>query len=145
MNISGAKVFHSKHFFSSKQVFCHWVTYQVEAIRLMIFLYWVLKLENSVRSLWLWSESWVIPQSSVFFKDVVLLFQSRAGYEGAHFAFLTKHSVVISFFVQFLPEFSYYNVCKGHIRSECVYEIVHFPKYHRKNLIDFCPREGFID
>ena len=66
INISEAKVFHSKHFFPSKQVFCHWVTYQFEAIRLMIFLYWVLKLENSFRPLWLWSESWVIPQSSGF-------------------------------------------------------------------------------
>jgi len=23
--------------------------------------------------------------------------------------------------------------------SECIYEIIDFPKYHRKNLIDFCP------
>ena len=33
---------------------------------------------------------------------------------------------------------------KGQIMSESVYEIIDFPKYHRKNLIDFCP-EGFID
>ena len=28
---------------------------------------------------------------------------------------------------------------KGQIMSECIYEITDFPKYHRKNLIDFCP------
>ena len=28
---------------------------------------------------------------------------------------------------------------KGQIKSECIYEIIDFPKYHRKNLIDFCP------
>ena len=27
---------------------------------------------------------------------------------------------------------------KGQIMSECIYEIIDFPKYHRKNLIDFC-------
>ena len=29
------------------------------------------------------------------------------------------------------------------MKSECMYEIVHFPKYHRKNLIDFCPERLF--
>ena len=28
---------------------------------------------------------------------------------------------------------------KGQIMSECIDEIIDFPKYHRKNLIDFCP------
>ena len=28
---------------------------------------------------------------------------------------------------------------KGQIMSECIYEIIDFTKYHRKNLIDFCP------
>ena len=28
---------------------------------------------------------------------------------------------------------------KGQIKSECIYDIMDFPKYHRKNLIDFCP------
>ena len=28
---------------------------------------------------------------------------------------------------------------KGQIMSECIYDIINFPKYHRKNLIDFCP------
>ena len=28
---------------------------------------------------------------------------------------------------------------KGQIKSECIYEIIDFQKYHRKNLIDFCP------
>ena len=28
---------------------------------------------------------------------------------------------------------------KGQIMSECIYEIINFPKYHGKNLIDFCP------
>ena len=28
---------------------------------------------------------------------------------------------------------------KGQIMSECIYEIINFPKYHRKMLIDFCP------
>ena len=28
---------------------------------------------------------------------------------------------------------------KGQIMSECIYEIIDFPKYCRKNLIDFCP------
>ena len=27
--------------------------------------------------------------------------------------------------------------------SECTYEIINFPKYHRKNLIDFCPESLF--
>ena len=25
------------------------------------------------------------------------------------------------------------------MKSECIYEIINFPKCHRKNLIDFCP------
>ena len=28
---------------------------------------------------------------------------------------------------------------KGQIISECIYEIIDFPKYHQKHLIDFCP------
>ena len=30
-------------------------------------------------------------------------------------------------------------LCKGQMKSECIYEIIDFPKYHQKNLIDFCP------
>ena len=33
--------------------------------------------------------------------------------------------------------------CKGQMKSECIYEIFDFPKYHRKNLIDFCPERLF--
>ena len=40
---------------------------------------------------------------------------------------LRKHLVVRS------------NQIKGQIMSECIYEIIDFPKYHQKNLIDFCP------
>ena len=29
-------------------------------------------------------------------------------------------------------------VSKGQIISDCIYEIINFPRYHRKNLIDFC-------
>ena len=32
-----------------------------------------------------------------------------------------------------------YSLCKGQIMSKCIYEIINFPKYHRKDLIDFCP------
>ena len=32
---------------------------------------------------------------------------------------------------------------KGHMKSECIYEIIDFPKYHQKNLIDFCPERLF--
>ena len=32
---------------------------------------------------------------------------------------------------------------KGQIMSECIYEIIDFPKYHPKNLIDFCPGRLF--
>ena len=28
---------------------------------------------------------------------------------------------------------------KGQMKSKCIYEIIDFPKYHLKNLIDFCP------
>ena len=28
---------------------------------------------------------------------------------------------------------------KGQMKSECIYEIIDSPKYHRKNLIDICP------
>ena len=28
---------------------------------------------------------------------------------------------------------------KGQMKSECIYEIVDFPKYHQNFLIDFCP------
>ena len=28
---------------------------------------------------------------------------------------------------------------KGQMKSECIYEIIDFPKYYRKYLIDFCP------
>ena len=29
-------------------------------------------------------------------------------------------------------------MAKGQMKSECIFEIIDFPKYHRKNLIDFC-------
>ena len=28
---------------------------------------------------------------------------------------------------------------KGQMKSECIYEIIDFPKYHPKTLIHFCP------
>ena len=34
---------------------------------------------------------------------------------------------------------TFWNPTKGQIMSECIYEIINFPKYHWKNLIDFCP------
>ena len=36
-----------------------------------------------------------------------------------------------------------YEVGKGQMKSECIYEIIDFPKYHRKNLTDFCPESLF--
>ena len=40
-----------------------------------------------------------------------------------------------------LPKtFSGFFFTKGQIMSECIYEIIDFPKYYQKNLIDFCPR-----
>ena len=38
-------------------------------------------------------------------------------------------------FVDFLQKIL---LSKGQIMSECIYEIIDFPKYHRKHLIDFC-------
>ena len=35
------------------------------------------------------------------------------------------------------------NFPKGQIMSECIYEITDFPKYHQKNLIDFCPGRSY--
>ena len=32
---------------------------------------------------------------------------------------------------------------KGQMKSECIYEIIDFPKYHRIYLIDFCPESLF--
>ena len=32
---------------------------------------------------------------------------------------------------------------KGQMKSECIYEIIDFPKYHWKNLIDFCHESLF--
>ena len=32
---------------------------------------------------------------------------------------------------------------KGQMKSECIYEIINFPIYLRKNLIDFCPESLF--
>ena len=32
---------------------------------------------------------------------------------------------------------------KGQMKSECIYEIINFPKYHRKFLVDFCPENLF--
>ena len=34
-------------------------------------------------------------------------------------------------------------VSKGQVMSEYIYEIIDFPKYNRKNLIDFCPESSF--
>ena len=34
---------------------------------------------------------------------------------------------------------------KGQIMSECIYEIIDFPKYHQKNLMKISALEGFID
>ena len=36
-----------------------------------------------------------------------------------------------------------YKIGKGQMKSECIYEIIDFPKYHRKNLTDFCPESLF--
>ena len=33
--------------------------------------------------------------------------------------------------------------CKGQMMSECIYDIIDFPKYHRKKLPDFCPENLF--
>ena len=41
------------------------------------------------------------------------------------------------------PEDSKYIIAKGQMKSECIYEIIDFPKYHRKNLIDFCSESSF--
>ena len=40
-------------------------------------------------------------------------------------------NVSINFTIKYLA--------KGQMKSECIYEIIDFPKYHWKNLIDFCP------
>ena len=32
---------------------------------------------------------------------------------------------------------------KGQMKPECIYEIINFPKYHQKVLIDFCPESLF--
>ena len=32
---------------------------------------------------------------------------------------------------------------KGQMKSKRIHEIIDFPKYHRKNLIDFCPESLF--
>ena len=32
---------------------------------------------------------------------------------------------------------------KGQIMSECIFEIINFPKYHQNNLIDFCPGRSY--
>ena len=33
--------------------------------------------------------------------------------------------------------------CKGQMKSEYIYEIINFPKYHQKYLINFCPESLF--
>ena len=33
---------------------------------------------------------------------------------------------------------------KGQMKSDCIYEIIDFPKYHRKKLINFCPKMFFL-
>ena len=33
---------------------------------------------------------------------------------------------------------------KGQMKSDCIYEIIDFPKYHRKKLTDFCPKIFFF-
>ena len=37
----------------------------------------------------------------------------------------------------------FFKTTKGQIKSECIDEIIDFLKYHRKNLIDFCPESLF--
>ena len=32
---------------------------------------------------------------------------------------------------------------EGQMKSECIHEIIDFPKYHQKSLIDFCPEMLF--
>ena len=54
------------------------------------------------------------------------------------------HQLIIHYHIPFLRQkriLDYWKiqVGKGQIMSECIYEIINFPKYHRKNLIDFCP------
>ena len=34
-------------------------------------------------------------------------------------------------------------ILKGQMMSDCIFEIIDFPKYHRKNLIVFCPESLF--
>ena len=43
------------------------------------------------------------------------------------------------FFQQLNPLLVDYYDIKGQMKWECIYEIIDFPKYHWKNLIDFCP------
>ena len=35
------------------------------------------------------------------------------------------------------------SIAKGQMKSECIYEIIDFPKYHGKNVINFCPEMLF--
>ena len=47
---------------------------------------------------------------------------------------MNSNEPVIRIEIELLP------ICsnKGQMKSECIYEIINFPKYHRKDLIDFC-------
>ena len=44
---------------------------------------------------------------------------------------------------QIFQSVSNFAMLKGQIMSECIYEIIDFPKYQQKNLIDFYPESLF--
>ena len=51
--------------------------------------------------------------------------------------------------IEFKPRFwimiieNTYKLAKGQMKSECIFEIIDFPKYHWKRLLDFYPERLF--
>ena len=67
--------------------------------------------------------------------------ESFGFYSGSFFHFLFDGANEIYLYISSF--YMTWTETKGQIMSECIYEIIDFPKYHQKNLIDFCPERLF--
>ena len=59
---------------------------------------------------------------------------SFCDWERVNSSIILIHNVIRYFLKAF-----FFQTSKGQKKSECIYEIINFPKYQRKNIIDFCP------
>ena len=82
------------------------------------------------------SVSLLMPIEWAKYRDCTNTFIESFGfYSGSFFHFLFDGANEIYLYISSF--YMTWTETKGQITSECIYEIIDFPKYHHKNLIDF--------